>query len=272
MKKEKLKGFISGVVVTTMVFALSISAFAASGSKTIQVAYDNIKIYVNEKLTPMVTDSQTVEPFTYQGRTYVPLNAVATALGQKVSWDGNTNSIYIGTQPDASKTTPSTPATPTKPVNAAFSRSNPAPIGSPQAISVKSYTEQYTATIKVNSVLRGYEAWVKIRSANQFNDAPPEGYEYILVNATVTADAVADDGSLDVNKYDFAAYSSSNAEYATQATVVPEPALDGKIFTGGSQTGNLAVLVKKDDPAPKLAYGISYDGTGGVWFKLSEDK
>lgn len=105
MKKERLKGFISGVVVSSMVFALSVSAFAATGSKTIQVAYDNIKIYINEKLTPMMTDGQTVEPFTYGGRTYVPLNAVAAALGQQVSWDDKTKSIYIGSQPTKSQDT-----------------------------------------------------------------------------------------------------------------------------------------------------------------------
>lgn len=95
MFKEKLKGILIGSVITSMVFALGITSFAASGNKTISVTYDNIKVYVDDVLSPMQSDGKTVEPFTFQGRTYVPLKAVSESLGSNVDWDDKTNSIYI---------------------------------------------------------------------------------------------------------------------------------------------------------------------------------
>jgi hypothetical protein len=35
------------------------------------------------------------EPFIYEGRTYVPLRAVAEALGTEVTWDGQANRVHI---------------------------------------------------------------------------------------------------------------------------------------------------------------------------------
>lgn len=169
MLKEKLKGFVTGVVVTSMVFAVSFTAFAATGSKTIQIAYDNIKIYVNEKLTPMTTDGQTVEPFTYQGRTYVPLNAVATALGQKVSWDGNTKSIYIGsaaTEKDAA--TPTTPAEKDTPAATAPAPKEEAP--AEKVIMDKNGIKvTYMGIEKLSSYSAGYQIKLKIENSNSKN-------------------------------------------------------------------------------------------------------
>ncbi|WP_245157206.1 copper amine oxidase N-terminal domain-containing protein [Anaerovorax sp. IOR16] len=100
MNKDKIKGFLSGMIVTTLVLGLSLTSFAETGTKNLSVGYSNIKIYINEKLTAMKDPKgNTVEPFIYNGTTYVPLRAVSEALGQEVSWNNSTKSIYIGTQP-----------------------------------------------------------------------------------------------------------------------------------------------------------------------------
>ena len=107
MNKEKIKGFITGIVVMTLIFSTAITGFAASGSQSITATYNNIKLYVNQKLiTPKDAAGNTVEPFIYNGTTYLPVRAVANALGQDVSWDNSTKSVYIGTQP--STTAPTT--------------------------------------------------------------------------------------------------------------------------------------------------------------------
>jgi hypothetical protein len=73
------------------------TSYASSVVKTIQVSYDNIKIYVDDKLISSKDgNGKSVEPFIYDGTTYLPVRAVSEALGKEVKWDGNTKSIYIG--------------------------------------------------------------------------------------------------------------------------------------------------------------------------------
>jgi len=73
------------------------TSYAASVVKTIQVSYDNIKIYVNDKLiSPKDGNGKSVEPFICDGTTYLPVRAVSEALGKEVKWDGTTKSVYIG--------------------------------------------------------------------------------------------------------------------------------------------------------------------------------
>lgn len=149
-----------------------------------------------------------------------------------------------------------------------YGRTNPAPVGTEQTI--KADYEGYTVSVTINSIARGQEAWEMVSAANQFNDAPPENMEYLVVNATVTALAADTDASLSIYGYsDFTAFSSSNAEYETPIVVDPEPALEGDIYEGGSITGYITFAVNKDDAAPKMVYLRQFDGSGGIWFSLS---
>ncbi|SGI72266.1 NPCBM/NEW2 domain [Mycobacterium tuberculosis] len=105
MFKEKMKGFILGVVCTGMVVS-SVSAFADPVSKAITAVYNDIKIYVDGNLVKTTDeDGKSVAPFIYEGTTYLPVRAVAQALNQPVSWDGNTSSVYIGVNPNGTSLT-----------------------------------------------------------------------------------------------------------------------------------------------------------------------
>ena len=76
------------------------SAYALTGSKTINASYNDVKIYIDQKLvTPKDINGNVVEPFIYNGTTYIPIRAVGEAFGKPVSWDGHSSSVYIGTQP-----------------------------------------------------------------------------------------------------------------------------------------------------------------------------
>jgi len=100
-KTGKLKGFVSGVVFT-VVLITSISVFAAGGiRKTLEVTYNNIKLVVDGKPVVFGKDSagNQIEPFIYNGTTYLPVRAVGEALGEKVNWDGATQTVYIGKKP-----------------------------------------------------------------------------------------------------------------------------------------------------------------------------
>ncbi|WP_207637170.1 Ltp family lipoprotein [Anaerovorax odorimutans] len=84
----------------TVLFSLTVTGFASTGSKALTATFNNIKIYVDQNLvTPKDSNGNTVEPFISGGTTYLPVRAVADALGKEVSWDSATKSVYIGTQP-----------------------------------------------------------------------------------------------------------------------------------------------------------------------------
>jgi len=93
---KKSKTFIIGMIFGLLI-SLSLPTFAASVVKQIEAYYNNIKIVVNGNvITPKDPNGNIVEPFIYNGTTYLPVRAVANALGQSVSWDGKTSTVYIG--------------------------------------------------------------------------------------------------------------------------------------------------------------------------------
>ncbi|WP_445478784.1 stalk domain-containing protein [Lysinibacillus irui] len=69
---------------------------AASITKKIEVFQDKISYYV-DKVEKVPPEGQS--GFIYQGTTYVPMRFVAESLGEKVTWDGKTKSVYIGNVP-----------------------------------------------------------------------------------------------------------------------------------------------------------------------------
>lgn len=102
MLKERMKGFIIGVITLTLIISMSLSVYALSETKSLTAIYSDIKIYVNEKLvTAKDASGYVVEPFNYNGTVYLPVRAVSEALGQEVTWNPESKSVYIGQQPNA---------------------------------------------------------------------------------------------------------------------------------------------------------------------------
>ncbi len=94
---KRFQGFIIGILVC---FLLTGVIFAKTGTETIQALYNNIKIYVDGiKIDPKDATGKAVEPFIYNGTTYLPVRAVGDAIGKTVSWDGTTQSVYLGEKP-----------------------------------------------------------------------------------------------------------------------------------------------------------------------------
>jgi hypothetical protein len=149
-------------------------------------------------------------------------------------------------------------------------RSNPAPIGTTVTFTKKDIMDDYQANFNIEQVVRGDEARTMIQQANQFNDAPAEGYEYMLVKITVgiTKNAKAD-ATVDINGVSFKLVSSSGKDYDVVIVVEPDPKLDANLYAGASNTGWAAFQVKTDDTNPLLTFGRNYDGTGGAWFKTN---
>lgn len=85
--REQWKGFISGVIVTVLVFCLVVPVLADS-VRQLDATFSGIKITLDGKtVEPKDANGTVVEPFAVDGTTYLPLRAVASALGLGVDWD-----------------------------------------------------------------------------------------------------------------------------------------------------------------------------------------
>ncbi len=85
MKKE-LKGFVVGVIVTVML--MGTVAFAGGVKQKIEVMFNSVNLTVNGERVQ-------ADNILYDGRTYVPLRAIAEMLGKDVGWDQATNTASI---------------------------------------------------------------------------------------------------------------------------------------------------------------------------------
>lgn len=117
-------------------------------------------------------------------------------------------------------------------------RENPAAIGS--VIS----GDEYDVTI--NSVtLNANDA---VLAANQFNEAPPEGSAYAVINATITYTG-EESGLAAMVGIDYVTATGEVITSTDTMAVAPEPALGlDELYTGGTVTGNttLAIPVAAD--------------------------
>lgn len=86
------------VSALAIIFALSTVVLASARLVNIKVAYDNIKVVVDGREVQFGLDStgKKIEPFIYNGTTYLPIRAVGEALGKQVQWDQNTKTAFLG--------------------------------------------------------------------------------------------------------------------------------------------------------------------------------
>lgn len=101
MKHPMLKRFaalgLCCAAATTCAFAARVV------TKNITVEYSNIKLVVDGvQVTPKDANGAVVEPFVYNGTTYLPVRAVGNAISKEVAWDGTTKTVYIGDVPGQS--------------------------------------------------------------------------------------------------------------------------------------------------------------------------
>ena len=81
-----------------MLLSLSVPAMATNATKNAWVNYSDVKIVADG--APIVPraggdSGAAVEPFVWNGTTYLPLRAAAAALGITVGWDGATSTISL---------------------------------------------------------------------------------------------------------------------------------------------------------------------------------
>lgn len=85
----KMKNILTGILTVGLLAGLAVPAAAADSVNT--VSYRAVDIVVNgDRIHPKDANGAPVEPFLYQGTTYLPVRSVANALGLDVGWENGT--------------------------------------------------------------------------------------------------------------------------------------------------------------------------------------
>ena len=114
------------------------------------------------------------------------------------------------------------------PTDLGISRSMPAPLG--ETVINQDWE------ISVLEVIRGEPAWSMALAANQFNDPPLEGMEYIAVRVHARYIGTGEI-SADIEGYSFSSTGSAGVLYDNPSVVEPEPSLSATLFPGGECEG-----------------------------------
>lgn len=92
---ERIKGIIAGSLITLMIGGTF--TIAKQATEKVDITYRDIKITLNgAEVTPTDANGAAVEPFILNGTTYLPVRAVANALGiDDVTWDDKTSTVGL---------------------------------------------------------------------------------------------------------------------------------------------------------------------------------
>ncbi len=91
---KRLQGFIAGILCCALFTGVSV--LAKKMTDYIEVSYNNIKVYKDNVLCELKdANGGVIEPFIYNGTTYMPLRGTANLAGMEVEWDGMTQSVYL---------------------------------------------------------------------------------------------------------------------------------------------------------------------------------
>jgi len=152
---------------------------------------------------------------------------------------------------------------------------NAAPIGAPVEAMINvsgpaasAYGSQELHSVKVTllEVLRGNQAWDRLKETDSSTHPPSDGFEYLLARIRMEYDPNGAEGNLayTVDRNDFKLYSDNDGVYQLPAVQPPKPEMIGQIFyPGDSREGWIPFQVAVDDPNPLLFF------FGGMWFQLS---
>ena len=91
-----MKRRLSFLLALCLAFVMATPAFALQETHSIEITYRGIAITLDgQEIVPVDADGNSVEPFLYNGTTYLPVRGVANALSLDVAWDGTTNTVTL---------------------------------------------------------------------------------------------------------------------------------------------------------------------------------
>ena len=132
----------------------------------------------------------------------------------------------------------------------------------------------YDMKIALLEVIRGEEAWKRIREASVANKPAESGSEFVLARIRFEYRARELPG-LCVHLLlpdQFMAYSADGEDYRPASVVPPRPEMRKELKSGESFEGWLAFMVAQQDKAPLMSYSAGTGGAvqhgGNKWFIL----
>ena len=241
--KKFILGTITGAAIASTV---AIAATYTAAPATFKVLV-NGKEFTSDPPAMVIND-----------RTYLPLRAIGDALGVPVDWNDELKQAEVGNAEIA---------------KSGYSRLNPVPIGTAQEYTYSSEIfpqDGYTTSAKIIEIVRDEQAYEDLLNLSKYYPEPDDGYEYINAKIAFSVIDTKSDFSIFATGSSFHSYTSNNEECPQNYHTSIEPSLSGNLYSGGKAEGWATFMVKKDDPNPKLAYGLDIDGAGGIWFALYE--
>lgn len=100
--------------------------------------------------------------------------------------------------------------------------------------------------LKALEVSRGDPAWSAIQAADEFNEPPPPGKEYLLVKLWVKCTAI-DDEKRAISQSDFVVTGDRLIKYSTAEALEPEPQLNAELSAGDKTEGWVAFLIDQGE-------------------------
>lgn len=161
MKSTRLRPLAALLCAALLSVSLCTSALAATGARSIEAIYAKYKVTLDgESLRLTDADGKTVEPFSWEDTVYLPVRAIATALGLQVQWLPETQTVALksgGQIPAATQKAP-TGARKTVTLIAQFSGINltmdgtPIPLKDADGATVEPFTINGTTYLPVRAV------------------------------------------------------------------------------------------------------------------------
>lgn len=112
--------------------------------------------------------------------------------------------------------------------------------------------------LTVLEVIRGDRAYELAQAANQFNDPPAQGMEYLAVRARVK-NLNPKDQVVMIGSGSFKALGDRNVLYGAPAIVDPEPALQAYLYPGGEVEGWVILQIGQGEGGAQIVFDPLFD-------------
>lgn len=123
--------------------------------------------------------------------------------------------------------------------------------------------------VAVQETVAGDAAWRQVQAANQFNDPPEEGRQYVLVKVHARYIGIAE-RPMNIDEYAFQSTGSAGTLYDLPSVVTPRPVLDQWLYPGGETTGWVTLQSAIDETDLKAVFEPAWGLTGETRFLALE--
>jgi len=267
--KGQIKGFIKGVIFTLLIITSVITVSAITKNQNAVLNYCDIKICIDGNyITPKDANGTIVEPFAINGTTYLPVRAVASALGKEVAWDGETSTVFLGHRPGSNE--------------GDGSRKNPFNAASGVVFDYNRYSFEPTHQLKLTStnIVKGEAGSILVAKASSANKVANANQEWIFFDFQLSHISSSDgeDSIFEANNLisEDVFYKPDGSKLVVADDAYFSSMFDGydtydvDLYPGGSSRVIYAILTEKYDG--DILLKIPYNnGKNTHWLKLNSE-